>query len=108
MQPVTLSAIEAATYLGLSERKFHGLRKSFTFPKPRLIGSRSRWLRNSLDQWVNEQPVADPQPEPQQLSRSTKRKSSIEPKPEVWPVPNFVNRTEPSVDSAQHGNEAQR
>lgn len=106
MQPVTLSAIETARYLGLSERKFHGLRKSFTFPKPRLIGSRARWLVEELCSWLRTQPVAEPLPEPSQLRESAKRKAAIAPKPEIWPVPNFVNRMHVPSQSAPMTSEA--
>ncbi len=87
MQPATLSATDAATHLGLSERKFHGLRKDPAFPKPRLIGSRNRWLRDELNQWILELPVSARLPEPRQLSHSAKRRPTIEPKPELWPTP---------------------
>jgi predicted DNA-binding transcriptional regulator AlpA len=91
LQPASLTANQAATYIGVSERHFHLLRKTPAFPKPRVIGSRNRWLRLELDQFIASQPFGEPRPEPQQLSGSAKHKSNIEPRPEVWPMPRFAN-----------------
>ena len=85
--PAAFSANGSAQYIGDSERGLHNRRKTdATFPKPRLIGGRLRWLREELDAWLRAQPVAESQPEPPQLARSTKR-SFITPKPEAWPPP---------------------
>lgn len=86
----SLDVKSAAEFIATSERTFHGLRKSPTFPLPILIGGRLRWIRDELDAWLRVQPrVTVQQPEPQQLRGSAKR--AIEPRPEVWPVPRFAS-----------------
>lgn len=94
LPPAALSAPQAAAYVGISERQFHLFRNLPSFPRPRVIGNRNKWLRTELDRFVEMLPLAEPRTEPHQLALSTKRKPKIEPRPEVWPAPrHFDNST---------------
>ena len=77
----------ARALINTSERTFHILRQSPTFPQPILVGNRLRWLRDELELWLKAQPrVTEARPEPPQLKGRNKR-SFIAPKPEAWPPP---------------------
>lgn len=93
MQTAALTAVQSAAYLNISERRLHQLRDDSDFPRPRLVGGRNRWLIEELEAYLRSRPIAEPQPEPPQLSGSTKRKPIIEPKPETWPVSNLGLRS---------------
>lgn len=48
-----LSAVEAANIIGVSERKYHALRKNPDFPKPTVLGPRClRWHVEDIQNWV--------------------------------------------------------
>ncbi len=64
-----VSAVEAADSLGVSERKFHELRKDPAFPKPVSLGGPRclRWRTDQLGSWAHSLPVAAPAPFPEHL-----------------------------------------
>lgn len=101
---VALSAAQAAQFLNVSERQFHKLRLNPAFPSARFIGTRKRWVAEELVAYIKALPAAQKQAEPEQLRQSRKR--HFEPKPEAWPVPNFVNQTHFPIQSAHTTNEA--
>lgn len=90
MQAAALTVVQSAAYLNISERRLHQLRADPDFPKPRVVGGRNRWLIEELATYLRSRPVAKTQPEPHQLARTTKRKPTIQPKPEVWPTRNLA------------------
>lgn len=72
MQKILLSAVEAASYLGVCERKFHSLRHEPGFPAPVSLGKRAlRWRVSDLETYVNGLPAAKPSPSPSQLLTRT-------------------------------------
>jgi predicted DNA-binding transcriptional regulator AlpA len=75
-EPLLLSATEAATLLGMSERQFHKLRPRL--PAPIVLGPRQvRWRRADLSAWVLALAAAEaPRPEPSQLRAGKARKAS--------------------------------
>lgn len=67
-----VDAIEGAALLKVSERTFHTLRRSETFPRPvEGLGPRTvRWRRADLEAWVSGLPSTEAaRSEPQQLAR---------------------------------------
>lgn len=83
-----LSAAQAAQFLNISERRFHQLRHDPAFPKARMIGSRNRWITDELLAYLKALPAAEMLLEPKQLRHSKKFRAT--PKPDAWPLPNFV------------------
>jgi hypothetical protein len=70
MQKLLLSAVEAAAYLSVCERKFHSLRHEPGFPAPiSLSGRRAflRWRVSDLQKYVDGLPPAEPAPTPSHL-----------------------------------------
>ena len=66
--PLLLSAPKAAELLGISERKFHELRREPGFPAAFLLSRRCvRWHRQELDQYAKSLPRVTVLPEPWQL-----------------------------------------
>lgn len=69
-----LSAVEAAKYLGISERQFHYLRLQPGFPPARELGARcKRWRICDLDAYVEGLPTATRAPQPEWLAHSQNR-----------------------------------
>jgi predicted DNA-binding transcriptional regulator AlpA len=69
--PVLLSAPQAAQLLGISERRFHELRREPGFPAAVLLGARCvRWHRDELAAYAKSLPRVTLMPEPQHLRRS--------------------------------------
>jgi predicted DNA-binding transcriptional regulator AlpA len=65
---VLLSAPDAARLLGVSERKFHELRRENGFPMARQLGARSlRWLRTELLAYAENLPRTSVLAEPMHL-----------------------------------------
>ncbi len=95
---LAFSAADAAALFDISERSFHQRRKDPSFPKPRQVGGRLRWIRSELEDWLIAQPEVDTLPEPRQLCISAKRRQSLTPTPEAWPVPGTV--TAGTLDAA--------
>jgi predicted DNA-binding transcriptional regulator AlpA len=54
--PILLRLKDAAQALGLSRRQFQYAAKHPSFPKPRYIDSRPRWLHAELTAWVTSLP----------------------------------------------------
>ncbi|MCU0896723.1 MAG: hypothetical protein MUC55_04400 [Burkholderiales bacterium] len=74
--PVLLSAPQAAALLGISERRFHELRRDPGFPQAVLIGARCvRWHRDELAEYVKSLPRVTVLPEPQHLAARTAAKA---------------------------------
>jgi predicted DNA-binding transcriptional regulator AlpA len=68
---VLLTAPEAARLLGISERRFHELRREPSFPAAVLLGARCvRWHRDELAAYAKSLPRVTLLPEPQHLRRS--------------------------------------
>jgi predicted DNA-binding transcriptional regulator AlpA len=66
--PVLLSAPQAAELLGISERRFHELRREASFPQAVLIGQRCvRWHRSELVEYAQSLPRVSLLPEPPHL-----------------------------------------
>jgi predicted DNA-binding transcriptional regulator AlpA len=66
--PVLLSAPQAAQLLGVSERKFHELRREPGFPSAVLLGARCvRWHVHELAVYATSLPRVTLLPEPKQL-----------------------------------------
>jgi predicted DNA-binding transcriptional regulator AlpA len=76
-EPLLLTALQSASLLGMSERRFHQLRPQL--PAPVVLGVRHvRWKRSSLVAWVNSLESEGAQrPEPTQLRGSDKRRKKI-------------------------------
>jgi predicted DNA-binding transcriptional regulator AlpA len=65
---VLLSAPEAARLLGISERRFHELRREPGFPQAVLLGARCvRWHRQELAEYARSLPRISLLPEPLHL-----------------------------------------
>lgn len=47
-----LTALEAATYCGISERSWYDLLKAGRAPAPVRLGRSTRWLRGELAAWL--------------------------------------------------------
>jgi predicted DNA-binding transcriptional regulator AlpA len=66
--PVLVSATQAAHLLGISERRFHELRREPGFPSAVLLGVRCvRWHRDELAEYARSLPRVCVLPEPQHL-----------------------------------------
>ena len=74
--PLSVTAAEAASLLGVSERSFHEFRKRKGFPPAVLLFGplRPRWRVSDLWQYVESLPTLDPQPMPMQLIEGKRRK----------------------------------
>jgi predicted DNA-binding transcriptional regulator AlpA len=66
--PVLLSAPQAAQLLGISERRFHELRREAGFPQAVVLGLRCvRWHRTELVEYARSLPRVSLLPEPLHL-----------------------------------------
>jgi predicted DNA-binding transcriptional regulator AlpA len=66
--PVLLPALQAAQLLGISERRFHELRREPGFPAAVLLGARCvRWHRDELAEYAKSLPRVTVLPEPKHL-----------------------------------------
>ena len=69
--PVLLSAPQGAELLGISERRFHELRREPGFPAAVLLSVRCvRWHRDELAAYAKSLPRVTVLPEPKHLQRS--------------------------------------
>jgi predicted DNA-binding transcriptional regulator AlpA len=98
MQKILLSAVEAAAYIGVCERKFHSLRHELGFPAPVSLGKRAlRWRVNELENYVNGLPAAKPAPSPSQLLTRTLDRA-MRSKEARTTLPNGVAQAADTVD----------
>jgi predicted DNA-binding transcriptional regulator AlpA len=66
--PALLPAHRAAQLLGISERRFHELRRELDFPQAVLLGARCvRWHRTELVEYARSLPRISLLPEPSHL-----------------------------------------
>lgn len=73
IRALLLNAVEAALFLGISERKFHAMRGSEGFPAPVYLGARSvRFRAADLERYVSNLPESN-RAEPAHLANPTAR-----------------------------------